>query len=226
MVVSRLYWEHVSEVVVVNTEAKVIFSVANEGNSQNLFELSGINKAPSAFNTEKLNWLNQHYMKTLPMSDVLPHLQWHLKQLGIVDADENVLSEVFPLYSERHDRLNTLAEAITYLFKPFDEFNANAAKKHLKVSAAEPLSLLQSKLAGLTDWTRANIQSSIDEVMAELEIGMGKIGMPLRVAVTGVSMSPNLDVICELLGPETTIQRIEKALEWISQRALQSNQRP
>ena len=190
-----------------------------------LFDLSGINKAPSAFNTEKLNWLNQHYMKSLPMSDILPHLQWHLKQLGITDANEKVLAEVFPLYSERHDRLNTLAEAITYLFIPFEEFNANAAKKHLKVSAAEPLSLLKSKLAELSDWTRSNIQKSIDQVMAELEIGMGKIGMPLRVAVTGVGMSPNLDVICELLGAETTIQRIDTALEWIKIREQQANQR-
>ena len=190
-----------------------------------LFELSGINKAPSAFNTEKLNWLNQHYMKSLPMSDVLPHLQWHLEQLGISNADEQVLSEVFPLYSERHDRLTTLAEAIVYLFKPFDDFNANAAKKHLKVSAAEPLALLRSKLAGLTDWTRSNIQTAIEEVMAELEIGMGKIGMPLRVAVTGVGMSPNLDVICEMLGAETTLQRIDTALEWISIRQQQANQR-
>lgn len=190
-----------------------------------LFDLSGINKAPSAFNTEKLNWLNQHYMKSLSMAEILPHLQWHLKQLGIHEADENVLSEVFPLYSERHDRLNTLAQAITYLFQPFEEFNANAAKKHLKVSAAEPLSLLKYKLTSLTNWTRDNIQSAIDEVMSELDIGMGKIGMPLRVAVTGVGMSPNLDVICELLGADTTIQRVDNALAWIKVREQQANQR-
>ena len=190
-----------------------------------LFDLSAINKAPSAFNTEKLNWLNQHYMKTLPVTEVIPYLNWHLEQLGIENADESILAEIIPLYSERHDRLNTLATAVAYLFKPFEEFDANAAKKHLKVSAAEPLSLLRTKLADLSDWSRGNIQAAIEAVMAECEIGMGKIGMPLRVSVTGVGMSPNLDIICELLGAETVIARLDNALAWIKVREQQANQR-
>ncbi len=209
----RLGWSHGDQEV---------FSVAE---MIELFELEDINRAPSAFNTEKLNWLNQHYMKTLPLAEVLPHLQWHLQQLGIDDADDAILAEVFPLYSERHDRLNTLAEAITYLFRSFEDYNANAAKKHLKVSAAEPLALIRDKLTQLSDWTRDGIQQSIDSVMAELDIGMGKIGMPLRVAITGVGMSPNLDVICELLGKQTTLARINSALNWIKARETQANQR-
>jgi glutamyl-tRNA synthetase len=190
-----------------------------------LFDLSAINKAPSAFNTEKLNWLNQHYMKTLPVTEVIPYLNWHLEQLGIEKADDSILAEIIPLYSERHDRLNTLAASVAYLFKPFEEFDANAAKKHLKVSAAEPLILLRTKLADLSDWSRDNIQAAIEAVMAELEIGMGKIGMPLRVSVTGVGMSPNLDIICELLGAETVIARLDNALAWIKVREQQANQR-
>ncbi|MEL0068549.1 MAG: glutamate--tRNA ligase, partial [Gammaproteobacteria bacterium] len=124
-----------------------------------LFDLSAINKAPSAFNTEKLNWLNQHYMKTLPVTEVIPYLNWHLEQLGIENADESILAEIIPLYSERHDRLNTLAAAVAYLFKPFEEFDANAAKKHLKVSAAEPLSLLRTKLADLSHGSRDDMRA-------------------------------------------------------------------
>ncbi len=164
-------------------------------------------------------------MKTLPVTEVIPFLNWHLEQLGIENADESILAEIIPLYSERHDRLNTLAAAVAYLFKPFEEFDANAAKKHLKVSAAEPLSLLRTKLADLSHWSRDNIQAAIEAVMAECEIGMGKIGMPLRVSVTGVGMSPNLDIICELLGAETVIARLDNALAWIKVREQQANQR-
>ena len=190
-----------------------------------LFSLEAINKAPSAFNTEKLNWLNQQYMKTLPVEEVIPHLNWHLEQLGINGANPAVLAEIIPLYSERHDRLNSLAGAITYLFNDFDDYDANASKKHLKVGAAEALALLKDKLTELTDWNRDLVQESINAVMSELEIGMGKIGMPLRVAITGVGMSPNLDVLCEILGKETTLNRIRKALDWIEQRRLAAEQR-
>ena len=189
------------------------------------FDINDINKAPSAFNTEKLNWLNQHYMKSLPVAEVIPHLNWHLEQRGITKPSPEILATVIPLYAERIDRLNLLADAIVYLFQDFDDYNANAAKKHLKVSAEEPLALLKTKLETLDDWQADAIQGCIEAVMQELEIGMGKIGMPLRVAITGVGQSPNLDILCGILGRDTTIARLERALAWIAQRAAQANQR-
>ena len=187
------------------------------------FELEGINRAPSAFNTEKLNWLNQHYMKNSDINEVITHLNWHLEKNGIEDANTETLKEIIPLYAERIDRLNVLADAIAYLFQDFEDYDNNASKKHLKVSADKPLMLLQSKFEALSEWSREAIQSCIEEVMSELEIGMGKIGMPLRVAITGGGQSPNLDVICELLGKEKSIQRLSKALDWIEQRKLRQN---
>jgi glutamyl-tRNA synthetase len=190
-----------------------------------LFSLEGINKAPSAFNTEKLNWLNQHYMRNLPVAEVIKHLNWHLEQRGITNADEDLLAAIVPLYSERHDRLTSLADALLYLFEEFEDYDANAAKKHLKVAAAEPLSLLKEKLSNLAEWKSATIQAAIESTMADLDIGMGKIGMPLRLAITGTGMSPGLDVICGLMGKELTLARIERALTWIEQRRLQAEQR-
>jgi len=187
------------------------------------FELEGINRAPSAFNTEKLNWLNQHYMKNSDINEVITHLNWHLEKNGIEDANTETLKEIIPLYAERIDRLNVLADAIAYLFQDFEDYDNNASKKHLKVSADKPLMLLQSKFEALSEWSRDAIQNCIEEVMSELEIGMGKIGMPLRVAITGGGQSPNLDVICELLGKEKSIQRLSKALDWIEQRKLRQN---
>ncbi len=190
-----------------------------------LFSLEGINRAPSAFNTEKLNWLNQHYMKTLPTSEVAQHLDWHLKEQGIEVSDKSVLEVLIPLFSERCETLKQLASQMRYMFEDVSEFNANAAKKHLKVSAAAPLKLLKEKMQSLNEWSAENIESAIEQTMTELEIGMGKIGMPLRVAITGAGQSPAMNILCSVLGKGICNQRIELALEFIEQRRLQSEQR-
>ena len=190
-----------------------------------LFSLAGINRAPSAFNTEKLNWLNQHYMKTLPVSEVAKHLQWHLKEQGIVNADVNILHGLIPLYAERTETLKQMASEIGYMFNDFDEYDAKAAKNHLKIAAAEPLSALKSLFEKLDDWNEVTIESAIEETMTKLNIGMGKIGMPLRVAITSGGQSPGMDIICKLLGKEKCLQRINQALTYIEQRRMLSEQR-
>ena len=80
---------------------------------------------------------------------------------------------------------------------------------------------VQSKLSGLTDWQPETIQQAIDDTVSELSIGMGKVGMPLRVAVTGAGQSPNLDTTLHLIGQQRTLERIAKAIEFIEQREAQ-----
>jgi len=121
--------------------------------------------------------------------------------------------------------LKELAAKLAYMFKDFDEFDANAAKKHLKISADEALITLKGLLDAITDWNEDSIQSAIEETMNTLEIGMGKIGMPLRVAITGGGQSPGLDVLCNLLGKTKSLQRIDNALKYIEKRKELSQQR-
>ncbi|PCJ49916.1 MAG: glutamate--tRNA ligase [Gammaproteobacteria bacterium] len=194
-----------------------------------LFSLEAINKTPSAFNTKKLNWLNQHYMKTLPASEVAVHLNWHLVEQGI-NATNNakksaVIEALIPLYAERTETLKQLASQIRFMFEDFKEFDVKAAKKHLKITAGEALSTLKVSFESLVDWNEASIQNAIDETMTKLDIGMGKIGMPLRVAITGSGQSPGMDILCALLGKEATLARLDKALSFIEQRKLQAEQR-
>ncbi len=190
-----------------------------------LFSLEGLNRAPSAFNTEKLNWLNQYYMKELPVSEVARHLQWHLNEQGINDADEQIVKALIPLYAERSVTLKQLASQLSFMFKDFNEFESNAAKKHLKISAAEPLEKLKSFLTKMDTWNESAIHSVIEKTMHNLEIGMGKIGMPLRVAITGGGQSPGMDILCTLLGKDKTLERIDKALSYITQRKILSENR-
>lgn len=183
-----------------------------------LFNLDAISSSASAFNTEKLIWLNQYYMKSLPAEEVAKHLVWHFEQLGVVTNSGPSLESVIAIQAERVKTLKELAEISQYFYQDFDEFDEKAAKKHLRPVAKQPLQLVAEKLSAITDWNPENIQAAINGTAEELGVGMGKVGMPLRVAVTGSGNSPSLDVTLNLLDQAKIAQRITKALEFIAVR--------
>jgi glutamyl-tRNA synthetase len=185
------------------------------------FDIHDINRAPSAFNTDKLNWLNQHYMKTLPIDEVKRALQWHLEQQKIEITQGPLLDKLIPLFAERVHTLKEMAESIRYFYHDFDDYDANAAKKHLRPVAEEALVLVKQKLSALEQWEESTIEQAIEQTVSELNIGMGKVGMPLRVAVTGAGQSPNLDTTLYLIGKERVLKRIDQALAFIKERANQ-----
>jgi len=185
----------------------------------NLFALDAISKSASAFNTEKLLWLNNHYIKTSEPEYVAKYLQWHLDAQKIDISNGPAITEVIKLVGERCNTLIELAEQSRYFYEDFSEFEAGAAKKHLRGVAKGPLELALAKAEALEDFTTVNIKEGIiAAVCEELEIGMGKIGMPLRVAVTGGGQSPSVDAVMELVGKERVIARIKMALEFIAER--------
>lgn len=183
-----------------------------------LFSLDAIGQSASAFNTDKLIWLNQHYIKSLPASEVAEHAKWHFDQLGTNLADGPSLESVIEIQADRVKTLKELAEISQYFYQDYDAFDEKAAKKHLRVVAKEALTLVKEKLSSIDSWTPENIQAAINGTAEELEIGMGKVGMPLRVAVTGSGNSPSLDVTLNLLNIEQVEQRIDKALIYIANR--------
>jgi len=183
-----------------------------------LFDLDAIGQSASAFNTEKLIWLNQHYMKTLPASEVAEHAKWHFAQQNIDLAHGPELEKVIAIQAERVKTLKEMAEISRYFYEEYQEFDEKAAKKHLRPVAKEALELVKQKLASVSDWKAENIQAAINGTAEELDVGMGKVGMPLRVAITGSGNSPSLDVTLELLKSEQIAQRIDKALNYIANR--------
>ncbi|MCP5699681.1 glutamate--tRNA ligase, partial [Klebsiella pneumoniae] len=86
-----------------------------------------------------------------------------------------------------------MAQSCRYFYEDFAEFDADAAKKHLRPVARQPLEVVRDKLAAISEWTAENVHHAIQATADELEVGMGKVGMPLRVAVTGAGQSPALD---------------------------------
>ncbi|GGO72515.1 glutamate--tRNA ligase [Bowmanella pacifica] len=184
-----------------------------------LFSLDAIGQSASAFNTDKLIWLNQHYIKTLPASEVAAHAKWHFDQQGIELTSGPSLEALLAIQGERVKTLKELAETSRYFYEEFDDFDENAAKKHLRPVAKEPLALVKQKLAAISDWNPTTIHDAINATAEELGVGMGKVGMPLRVAATGSGNSPSLDVTLNLLKPEQVAQRLDKALNYIANRS-------
>ena len=180
-----------------------------------LFSLEGINRAPSTFNPEKLAWINQQYLKSTDLARVVELVKQRLAKLDVSVDDALDISPIVELYRERVKTINELAQNILYFFVDFAEYDAKAAKKALRQAALQPLQLLQQKLQDLSDWNTAGIHSVIAEVTSELDVNMGKVGQPLRVAVTGGSFSPPIDQTVEMIGRETSLQRIERAIDYI-----------
>ncbi|MDK9604894.1 glutamate--tRNA ligase [Lelliottia wanjuensis] len=186
-----------------------------------LFSLNAVSKSASAFNTDKLLWLNHHYINTMPAEYVATYLQWHIEQANIDTRTGPELADLVRLLGERCKTLKEIAESCRYFYEEFDEFDADAAKKHLRPVARQPLEVVRDKLAALTDWTAENVHHAIQATADELEVGMGKVGMPLRVAVTGAGQSPGLDVTVHAIGKTRSVARINKALGFIAERESQ-----
>ncbi|EOV9628022.1 glutamate--tRNA ligase [Cronobacter sakazakii] len=185
------------------------------------FTLDAVSKSASAFNTDKLLWLNHHYINTLAPEYVATHLQWHIEQENIDTRNGPQLAELVKLLGERCKTLKEMAQTCRYFYENFSEFDADAAKKHLRPVARQPLEVVRDKLAALTDWTAENVHHAIQATADELEVGMGKVGMPLRVAVTGAGQSPGLDVTVHAIGKSRSVERINKALAFIAERENQ-----
>ncbi|AHB69502.1 MULTISPECIES: glutamate--tRNA ligase [Cronobacter] len=185
------------------------------------FALDAVSKSASAFNTDKLLWLNHHYINTLAPEYVATHLQWHIEQENIDTRNGPQLAELVKLLGERCKTLKEMAQTCRYFYEDFSEFDADAAKKHLRPVARQPLEVVRDKLAALTDWTAENVHHAIQATADELEVGMGKVGMPLRVAVTGAGQSPGLDVTVHAIGKSRSVERINKALAFIAERENQ-----
>jgi glutamyl-tRNA synthetase len=182
------------------------------------FDFDHVNASASAFNTEKLNWLNQHYMRNTPVEEVREHLLWHFHTLGMNEKNGPELIELIPIMVEKVKTLKELAEQSRYFYDDFKEYDEKSAKKHLKTNAIKPLTFVLEKLSEYSEseWKNSQALHSVLKTTADtLEIGMGKVGMPLRVAITGAGQSPDIGDTLKLLGKKKVLQRISNALEYI-----------
>lgn len=203
----RLGWSHGDQEV---------FSIAE---MVGLFDLSALNHSASAFNPEKLQWLNQQHMMSMAPDELGRRLKPYVQAVGIDPATGPDLTKVAAGYRERAKTLLQMAEASRYCFEDFTEVDPQAAKKHLRPVLLEALLELRARLEQLGDWTETDIEAAIKATAEAHDMKLGKLGQPVRVAVTGGTISPPLDVTLALVGRERTLARLLNGAEIIRSRA-------
>ncbi|HEX22333.1 MAG TPA: glutamate--tRNA ligase [Chromatiales bacterium] len=184
-----------------------------------LFDVGDVNGAASTFNPEKLLWLNQQYIMAAEPEKIAHHLGIHLGKLGIDPCDGPDIMGVVMAQKERAQTLVEMAQISEFIYRDFDTFDETAAKKHLRPVAQEPLEKMREALAAVDDWQPEVLHQVVKDVSEALDVKMGKVAQPLRVAVVGRAASPGIDVTLHLVGREACLRRIDKALAFIRQRA-------
>jgi glutamyl-tRNA synthetase len=184
-----------------------------------LFDIADINHSASVFNSDKLLWLNQQYIINDDPKRIAHLLSYHMGQLGIDPAGGPDLVEVVEAQQGRAKTLVEMAQISAFFYRDFDEYDEKSAKKHLRPVAEAPLRRIGEALEELDEWELEPLHGAVQRVADELELNMGKVAQPLRVAVAGRAASPGIDVTLRLVGREATLRRIERALEYIRARA-------
>lgn len=180
-----------------------------------LFDLSDVNVSASTFNPEKLLWLNHQYLMNSDPVHVAHHLSWHMGQLGIDPAAGPELKDIVIAQRERCKTLMEMAAASIYFYQDFSSYDDKAAKKNFKPGSEIVLQRLYDAFVQVTEWDGEQLHQIVLAVAEAMELKLGKVAQPLRVAVCGIAMSPSIDVTLSLLGREKTLQRMQAAIEYI-----------
>ncbi|MDM8559235.1 glutamate--tRNA ligase [Candidatus Parabeggiatoa sp. HSG14] len=176
------------------------------------FEINAVHGSPSAFNSEKLLWLNQHYIKMGNPDQLAKHLQFQCNQLKMDTTQGPPLVEVVKTQVERAKTFQEMAKNSQVFFKDTIEFDDKAVRKNLKPAIYKPLTDLCERLEYLEDWTAEAIHALVHAIAEQYELKLGKIAQPLRVAVTGGTVSPPIDITVYLIGQVRSVERIKRAL--------------
>jgi len=162
------------------------------------FDLDHITASAAQFNTEKLLWLNQHYMKQTPVAELASKVKTRLTVRGInTDVGPN-LEQAVALYLDRCNTLNVLADAVEVFYAHVTP-NPELLAQHLSEEARPALADFAAGIASVT-WEAPAINALIKEMVAKHGLKMPKLAMPLRVILTGQAQTPSVDAVILLIG--------------------------
>ena len=170
------------------------------------FDLDHITSSSAQFNTEKLDWLNSHYIKTLPLDRISEAIEPYLKKVVHTPIDQNLLISAIDIHRERANHLTNLAKDIAYIFE-VQKPNQQDFEKHINAEALELIKSFQGSLNKI-DWTKEAIHNVMNEVVTLHAIKFPKLAMPLRVLLTGIAQSPSIDAVMAILGRDETMKRL------------------
>ncbi|GGK01261.1 glutamate--tRNA ligase [Luteimonas terricola] len=196
----RLGWSHGDQEVFSIDEMK------------SLFDLKDVNAKAARLDMAKLGWLNQQYLKSDDPADVATHLEWHLLAAGYDLAAGPAPADVVLALRDRVQTLADMAERASVWYRPLLEYDEKAVAKHLKPEAQAPLADARQRLEALPEWTVEAIAEVLQATAEALGLGMGKVAQPLRVAITGTQVSPDIAHTVYLAGRDEALGRIAAAI--------------
>ena len=178
-----------------------------------LFDIADVNKSASAFNFEKLAWLNQQHMMRVSADRIVPLLRWHLDREGIQANNDAQLEQIVIVQRERAKTVREMALNSVFFFQAPSTYDEKAVRKHVTAEALTLLSDALRELAQLQDWSATAIHQLISSFSAARGISLGKLAQPMRLAVCGGTVSPPIDATLAILGKFESESRLARALE-------------
>lgn len=180
-----------------------------------LFELKNINKSSASFNQEKLDWINQSYIKTTEIDELVSELEWHLNQLSIDLSDGPDIKEVIEVLRDRSKSLVDMAKNCVMFYHDFEDFDSDLAIKFFNLESKSVLGDLLINLETLEQWSAEHIYEVIQSICQSRNIGFGKVGQPLRLAISGDGEAGSIDKCSQLVGKKRVLLRLKMATDWI-----------
>jgi glutamyl-tRNA synthetase len=177
-----------------------------------LFDIADVNKSASAFNFEKLAWLNQQHMMHAPVSRMVSYLRWHLQREDVRAEDDTQLGQIVLALRERSKTLKEMAANSLFFFKAPLVYDEKAVRKHVTPDILNVLTELSTAMVKLEIWSAPAIHALIGALAAEKGVSLGKLAQPVRLAVCGRTVSPPIDATLEILGREESLARLDKAM--------------
>jgi glutamyl-tRNA synthetase len=177
-----------------------------------LFDIADVNKSASAFNVEKLAWLNQQHMMRVPAARIVPVLRWQLEREGIQGDDDAQLEQIVVAQRERAKTVREMALNSVFFFRAPAAYDEKAVRKHVTPEVPALLAEVAAALERLEDWAPTAIHEVINGVASARGMALGKIAQPIRIAVCGGTVSPPIDVTLSILGEDESISRLTRAL--------------
>ncbi len=179
-----------------------------------IFSLERVVKSGSRFDPEKAKWFNKHYFQEKSVAELSALFQPILLEKGI-SASEEKINAVVAEIKERCEFIFDLWNQSSYFFEAPESYDEQTVKKRWKENTGEQLSEIAALFSKVETWKADSIKASFSEFMKEKEWGFGAIMNPLRLCLVGGNVGPDLFVICELLGKEETVERINVGVKRI-----------
>jgi glutamyl-tRNA synthetase len=176
-----------------------------------LFDIADVNKSASAFDVEKLTWLNQQHMMRAPATRIVPVLRWHLEREGIQTANEAQLEQIVLSQRERAKTVREMALNSVFFFRAPTVYDEKAVRKHVTAEVLALLAEASSELDHLADWSAPAIHGVISGFATAKGISLGKLAQPIRLAVCGGTVSPPIDATLAILGKTEALARLTRA---------------